>query len=111
MNSSTVRRTLNQTSGILTAGFQVEVVSIPLMASVSPAIYSAKRHSARRRAGRGRRDGNLDERQGADGRRYVAKLAERALAALSFDFTGFGLSGGEPREVESPSLKARNIHY
>jgi fermentation-respiration switch protein FrsA (DUF1100 family) len=41
--------------------------------------------------------------------RYAQRLAERGLAALSFDFTGFGLSGGEPREVESPSLKARDI--
>lgn len=43
--------------------------------------------------------------------RYAARLAERGLVALSFDFTGFGLSGGEPREVESPSLKARDIHH
>jgi fermentation-respiration switch protein FrsA (DUF1100 family) len=41
--------------------------------------------------------------------RYAQRLAERGLAALSFDFTGFGLSGGEPREVESPSLKAGDI--
>jgi hypothetical protein len=41
--------------------------------------------------------------------RYAAKLAERGLAALSFDFTGFGVSGGEPREVESAELKARDI--
>ena len=43
--------------------------------------------------------------------RYAAKLAERGLAALSFDFTGFGVSGGEPREVESPGLKARDLHH
>jgi fermentation-respiration switch protein FrsA (DUF1100 family) len=41
--------------------------------------------------------------------RYAQRLAERGLAALSFDFTGFGLSGGEPREVESPSLKEGDI--
>jgi fermentation-respiration switch protein FrsA (DUF1100 family) len=41
--------------------------------------------------------------------RYATKLAERGLAALSFDFTGFGVSGGEPREVESAELKARDI--
>ena len=43
--------------------------------------------------------------------RYAAKLAERGIAALSFDFTGFGLSGGDPREVESPSLKASDIRH
>ena len=41
--------------------------------------------------------------------RYAARLAERGVAALSFDFSGFGLSGGEPREVESPSRKAEDI--
>jgi uncharacterized protein len=42
--------------------------------------------------------------------RYAAELARRGMVALSFDFTGFGLSGGEPREVESASRKARDIH-
>jgi uncharacterized protein len=27
--------------------------------------------------------------------RYAAKIAARGVAALSFDFTGFGMSGGE----------------
>jgi uncharacterized protein len=43
--------------------------------------------------------------------RYAAKLAERGVAGLSFDFTGFGASGGEPRDLESPARKARDIHY
>jgi dienelactone hydrolase len=43
--------------------------------------------------------------------RYAAKLAARGFAALSFDFTGFGLSGGEPREVESPARKAHDIRH
>jgi hypothetical protein len=43
--------------------------------------------------------------------RYAAKLASHGVAALSFDFTGFGVSGGEPREVESPELKARDIRH
>jgi uncharacterized protein len=43
--------------------------------------------------------------------RYAAKLAGQGLAALSFDFTGFGMSGGEPREVESAALKARDIRH
>ena len=41
--------------------------------------------------------------------RYAAELAGHGFAALSFDFTGFGLSGGEPREVESPTRKAKDI--
>lgn len=43
--------------------------------------------------------------------RYAARLAEHGVAGLSFDFTGFGASGGEPREVESPSRKATDIHH
>ena len=42
--------------------------------------------------------------------RYAAELACRGLIALSFDFTGLGLSGGQPREVESAAGKARDIH-
>ncbi|GGU90614.1 hypothetical protein GCM10010182_01540 [Actinomadura cremea] len=41
--------------------------------------------------------------------RYAERLADRGCAALSFDFTGFGESGGEPRDVESPELKIRDI--
>lgn len=43
--------------------------------------------------------------------RYAQQLAERGYAALSFDFTGFGDSGGEPRDVESPRQKVRDIHH
>ncbi|WP_211222344.1 alpha/beta hydrolase [Actinokineospora enzanensis] len=42
--------------------------------------------------------------------RYAQRLAERGFAALSFDFAGFGESGGEPRDVESPASKVRDIH-
>jgi hypothetical protein len=42
--------------------------------------------------------------------RYAAALAARGYAALSFDFTGFGDSAGEPRDYESPNLKVRDIH-
>ncbi|HEX6352174.1 alpha/beta hydrolase [Actinophytocola sp.] len=42
--------------------------------------------------------------------RYAERLAERGYAALSFDFTGYGESGGEPRDVESPEQKVRDIH-
>ncbi|MBF6341834.1 alpha/beta hydrolase [Nocardia abscessus] len=42
--------------------------------------------------------------------RYAQRLAERGYAALSFDFTGFGESAGEPRDVENPARKARDIH-
>ncbi|WP_156325562.1 alpha/beta hydrolase [Nonomuraea sp. SBT364] len=43
--------------------------------------------------------------------RYAERLAERGFAALSFDFTGFGASGGEPREVENPERKVRDIRH
>jgi fermentation-respiration switch protein FrsA (DUF1100 family) len=43
--------------------------------------------------------------------RYAERLAERGYAALSFDFTGFGESGGEPRDVESPKRKIDDIHH
>ena len=40
---------------------------------------------------------------------YAPLLAEAGFAALIFDFRGYGESGGEPREVESPRLKAQDI--
>jgi fermentation-respiration switch protein FrsA (DUF1100 family) len=43
--------------------------------------------------------------------RYAQRLAERGCAALSFDFTGFGESEGEPRDVETPARKVRDIHH
>ncbi|MEU4544699.1 alpha/beta hydrolase [Nonomuraea dietziae] len=43
--------------------------------------------------------------------RYAERLADRGYAALSFDFTGFGESGGEPRDVEDPTSKVRDIHH
>ncbi|MEU4396576.1 alpha/beta fold hydrolase [Kribbella sp. NPDC023855] len=43
--------------------------------------------------------------------RYAERLADRGYAALSFDFTGFGESGGEPRDVENPARKVRDIHH
>ncbi|MEV4191041.1 alpha/beta hydrolase [Streptomyces toxytricini] len=43
--------------------------------------------------------------------RYAERLAARGYAALSFDFTGFGRSGGEPRDVEDPARKVRDIHH
>ncbi|MGV9452556.1 alpha/beta hydrolase [Streptomyces sp. NPDC003635] len=43
--------------------------------------------------------------------RYAERLAERGYAALSFDFTGFGESAGEPRDVEDPARKVRDIHH
>ncbi|MDR8413236.1 alpha/beta fold hydrolase [Nonomuraea sp. 3-1Str] len=41
--------------------------------------------------------------------RYAEQLARRGFAALSFDFTGYGESGGEPRDFESPELKVRDV--
>ncbi|GAA0429694.1 membrane protein [Actinoplanes capillaceus] len=43
--------------------------------------------------------------------RYAERLADRGYAALSFDFTGFGESGGEPRDVENPAGRVRDIHH
>ncbi|MGW5860671.1 alpha/beta hydrolase [Streptomyces sp. NPDC055239] len=42
--------------------------------------------------------------------RYAEELARRGYAALAFDFTGYGESEGEPRDYESPELKARDLH-
>lgn len=42
--------------------------------------------------------------------RYAARLAANGLTALSFDHAGYGESGGEPRDVESPARKARDIN-
>lgn len=41
--------------------------------------------------------------------RYAAALAERGYTALTFDFAGFGGSGGEPRQAESPSRKIADL--
>jgi fermentation-respiration switch protein FrsA (DUF1100 family) len=41
--------------------------------------------------------------------RYAAALAERGYTALTFDFAGFGRSGGEPRQVESPTRKMADL--
>jgi fermentation-respiration switch protein FrsA (DUF1100 family) len=40
---------------------------------------------------------------------YARRLAERGYAALTFDFRGFGESGGAPREYESPARKSADI--
>ncbi|ABW26361.1 conserved hypothetical protein [Acaryochloris marina MBIC11017] len=40
---------------------------------------------------------------------YARELAARGLAALAFDFTGWGESGGEPRYVEDPATKTADI--
>lgn len=41
--------------------------------------------------------------------RYAEELARRGYVALSFDFTGYGASAGEPRDVESARLKVRDL--
>ncbi|TDD81155.1 alpha/beta hydrolase [Actinomadura darangshiensis] len=41
--------------------------------------------------------------------RYAEQLARRGFAALSFDFTGYGESEGEPRDLESPQLKVQDL--
>ncbi|MEM1247976.1 MAG: alpha/beta fold hydrolase [Acidobacteriota bacterium] len=41
---------------------------------------------------------------------YARELATRGFAALTFDFTGWGESGGAPRYVEDPSTKTDDVH-
>ncbi len=41
---------------------------------------------------------------------YARELASRGFAALAFDFTGWGESGGSPRFVEDPAVKTADIH-
>ena len=40
---------------------------------------------------------------------YAKKLAGEGFAALVFDFRGYGESGGEPRQYESPQRKIQDI--
>ena len=40
---------------------------------------------------------------------YAAKLAERGIAALTFDFRGFGESEGHPRSFEDSTRKTEDI--
>ena len=40
---------------------------------------------------------------------YAAALAERGYTAITFDFAGFGRSGGGPRQVELPNRKIADI--
>lgn len=40
---------------------------------------------------------------------YAREIASRGVAALVFDFTGWGESGGEPRYVEDPKVKTADI--
>lgn len=40
---------------------------------------------------------------------YAAALADRGYTAITFDFAGFGESGGEPRQLELPSRKISDI--
>lgn len=40
---------------------------------------------------------------------YARELAARGLAALAFDFTGWGESEGAPRFVENPAVKTADI--
>jgi uncharacterized protein len=41
---------------------------------------------------------------------YAAGLARRGIAALAFDFRGYGQSAGAPRDLESPQRKAADLH-
>jgi fermentation-respiration switch protein FrsA (DUF1100 family) len=40
---------------------------------------------------------------------YATRLAERGYTALTFDFTGFGESGGAPRQAEIPDRKISDL--
>jgi dienelactone hydrolase len=41
--------------------------------------------------------------------RYARALAERGYTAITFDFAGFGASGGSPRQAEIPGRKIADI--
>lgn len=41
---------------------------------------------------------------------YARRMAAAGLWALTFDFRSYGESEGQPRDVESPSRKAEDIH-
>jgi hypothetical protein len=41
--------------------------------------------------------------------RYAQELAERGIAALAFDFRGWGQSEGRPRALENPERKTQDI--
>jgi fermentation-respiration switch protein FrsA (DUF1100 family) len=43
------------------------------------------------------------------GRTYAVQLAEQGITAFTFDFTGFGQSGGAPRQLELPARKIADI--
>ena len=40
---------------------------------------------------------------------YALRLAEKGITAFTFDFTGFGQSGGAPRQLELPARKIADI--
>jgi len=40
---------------------------------------------------------------------YARRFAERGYTAFTFDFTGFGESGGEPRQAEIPDRKIADL--
>jgi fermentation-respiration switch protein FrsA (DUF1100 family) len=42
-------------------------------------------------------------------RTYALRLAEQGMTAFTFDFTGFGQSGGAPRQLELPARKIADI--
>ena len=42
-------------------------------------------------------------------RTYALRLAEQGITAFTFDFTGFGQSGGAPRQLEVPTRKIADI--
>ncbi len=42
-------------------------------------------------------------------RTYALRLAEQGITAFTFDFTGFGKSGGAPRQLELPARKIADI--
>jgi uncharacterized protein len=42
-------------------------------------------------------------------RTYALRLAEQGITTFTFDFTGFGQSGGAPRQLELPARKMADI--
>lgn len=71
---------------------------------------AARLHTGPGRRARGRPDRLLADGQGADARPVRFRARRPWLgAAVIVDFAGFGASGGEPRQLESPAREIADL--